>query len=118
MDTAAESALGWNHCHFINEYKINQIGLSMDSFDDNPLVQPIFDLLDRHPDASWTGTPTELYDQLTISMADRIPFDWPKNAGAMSKKLNSMIPVLQKIGLQVENSRTNKGRIISLSKSK
>ena len=116
--TAAESGLGWNHCHFINEYKSNQIRLSMDSFDDNPLVQPIFDLLDRHPDASWCGTPTDLYNQLKKNLADRIPLDWPKSTEAMSKKLNTMIPVLQKIGLQVENSRTNRGRIISLAKSK
>ena len=116
--TAAESGLGWNHCHFINEYRTNQIRLSMDSFDDNPLVQPIFDLLDRHPDASWAGTPSELYGQLTRNMADRIPLDWPKSTEAMSRKLNTMIPMLQKIGLQIENSRTSKGRIISLSKSK
>ena len=68
----------------------------MDSFDDNPLVQPIFDLLDRHPDASWAGTPSELYGQLDkIAWLIGIPLDWPKSMLKQClRKLNTMIPML------------------------
>lgn len=79
----------------------------LDALLEDPVASAVLDLLDRVPDASWTGTPSALLAELDDVVGRRATFSagWPKDASALSKRLRSLEAGLLRQGVRVSFGR-------------
>lgn len=69
--------------------------------------------------AAWTGTATDLLAALeAVTDRDHRGRDWPKNAQALSSRLQRVAPDLSKSGVEVERSKSKKnGRLWTIRRT-
>ncbi len=107
--TACEPALPWPAGGFLDAYAGNRESAHELALEASPIVEPLRQLV-REAGGEWTGTATELLDDLTRRLTGgdghRLPRGWPGNGRALSNALRRLSPNLRAVGLAVEFSRT------------
>jgi hypothetical protein len=85
----------------------------LDSLMENPLAAAMMSFVDDNVDDYWTGTPTDLLQELNFvtGRKSRYSQDWPQNPIALSKRLRSLQAGLRRQGIDVELSRDKKRKI-------
>ena len=78
-----------------------------DSLLENPLAATVVTVADKNSDGGWSGTPTELLDELeaVVRKGTLYSRDWPQTASALSKRLKSLQAALRRQGIEVTFSR-------------
>ena len=114
--TAGEQ-LFWPKGTFIRAYKANREASIDTIIDADPVGHALNVFLEK--ERSWTGTSTQLLNQLTSSVGDAVTrsFGWPKTARHLSGKIRRLAAFLRARGIEVEYGRTgrNGDKIITLS---
>ena len=84
---------------------------------DNLLGATLIEFADSLKSLSWTGSPTDLYQELTaiVSIATSRSRDWPQNPIALSKRLHPLQPALLSQNIDLTFAR-GKSRTITISK--
>jgi len=84
----------------------------LESLIDNPLASVILQFCDKEPE--WSGTPTELYEELTnrASFSNQRSRAWPSSAASMSKRLHGLQGPLSSQGIDIHISRGKERRIV------
>ncbi len=115
--TAAEAALGWPEGSFLAAYEANRQDANDLALDAAPIGPVVRDLIDKH--GKWTGTAEDLrrelgqFADLNLAKSEW----WPKNAWAMSNRLDRIAPNLRAAGVGVFRYRKahgNRERMIVL----
>ncbi|MFC1772598.1 hypothetical protein ACFL3A_04500 [Pseudomonadota bacterium] len=85
----------------------------LDSLLENLLGAAVMSFAEDTVDDFWTGTPTELLQELNFRVGKRTPYskDWPQNPIALSKRLRSLQAGLRRQGINVELSRGKNRKI-------
>ena len=108
--TAAESAFGWPDGSFVAAYKQNRQDANDLALDAAPIGPIVRDLIDKH--GKWTGTAENLrhelgrFADLNLTKSEW----WPKNAWAMSNRLDRIAPNLRAAGVGVFRYRKAHGK--------
>lgn len=102
---------GFMSAHEKNQYEAIEQGL-----DSSPVGSAIMELMDRED--NWIGTPTELLDTLALIAGDRQTRSksWVQSPKGLSNAIKRLTPSLRKMGITIEESRTNKSRLYKLCK--
>jgi hypothetical protein len=82
----------------------------LDSLQENPLATAVMAFAEDLQDGQWTGTPTELMLTLNLRSGGKSR-DWPQNAIALSKRLQSLQAALRRQGIEVQLGRGRERRI-------
>jgi hypothetical protein len=107
--TAAEEHLGWTRGAFMDAYTSSRRDELSASLDGSLVVRPIEMLLEMSED-DWTGTPTQLYDALSVhSNATRPGRRWPANAQVLSRHLTLITAALATQGIHIESGFAGRG---------
>ena len=113
--TAGEG-LFWPKGTFINAYNANRNTSIAMIINGDPVGHALLELLEKK--GSWTGTHTELLNQLTSSVGDQVPrsYAWPKSAKLLSDRIRRLAPFLRTQGVEVEYGRSgpNGDKIIAI----
>ena len=117
---AAEPAFGVPAGTFIDAYAVNRATTNTIALDDSPVSGAVVKFLEAHPEPMWTGTPSELYEELKKHVSEQTLRDkaWPKAANALTNKLRRLEPSLRAVGVDLRESRVGRGRtrVITLEK--
>lgn len=83
---------------------------------ENALGAAVLEFIQSRDNGVWEGTPTKLLNKLRAPEDYYITrTEWPRNAVALSKRLQALSPALRSQGVRVEFSR-GKERVITLTK--
>jgi hypothetical protein len=134
--TAAESALGWPKGAFLAAYTSN-MEMATDLVLEASALAPVLvrfvneqarqaemqsDLFDEPSEWTWSGTASDLLDQLAKFAPDVVRNrGWPRSAAAISNALRRLQPVLRVRGLLVEFTRASdhdRTRVIRILRSR
>ena len=102
--------------YLTNSDKIAQAVVS-----DDLVASAVVDLMAAHD--NWTGTPTQLLDQLTQQQypdSKRPPKGWPQTTSNLSRQLKLATTALRQVGFDVESDRDatpNRKRIFTFTKT-
>jgi hypothetical protein len=112
--TAAESALGWAPGEAMAAYAKNRAAAHVLAIDSSPVALAVRGLLDGRDE--WWGTATDLLAALTAQLDETTRRDrgWPQTARALSGSLRRLSPDLRAVGIQVEFTRTGRGRTVTI----
>ena len=90
----------------------------LDAVMDNPIGEALVALMARERCGTWTGTPTELLNDLEEFADRRVQRtrDWPNSPIALSKRLQALHTALAAQGISVQTSR-GKTRLITIKKT-
>lgn len=80
--------------------------------DADPVATAIRDFFQKR--GTWTGTPAELLGLITPASK---PENWPKQANALTRKINVLHATLNECGISVHRGRTGASRNITLESS-
>jgi len=108
--TASESGLGFEQGSFMKAYSNNRAAAIEIGLESDPLAQSVIDLSGCE---AWEGTATELLEDLTELVPDKLSKSkvWPKTPQSLSNRLRRLAPVLREIGIEIEFAReSNTGR--------
>lgn len=85
----------------------------LDSLLENPLAAAVFSFVTESPKNHWSGTPTELLQELNFLAGNRSRFsqDWPQNPIALSKRLRPLLAGLKRQGVDVQLGRSKDRKI-------
>ena len=111
--TAAEPAFGWTQGTFLKRAAENAQAAADDIIEASPVSKALADLLKRRD--NWEGTATQLLEHLEEVVGQKASRrNWPGNARALSAALTRLVPALRKHGINVDFSRHNRQRMISV----
>lgn len=118
--TAAERGLTWTPGAFTRVYAQNRAASADLALDASPVVPPLRELLDVHPE--WSGIATELLSQLSerVSDATRRQRSWPTSPQGLSNILRRLAPSLRAVGIELDFDRREAGtgrRLVSARKT-
>lgn len=99
---AMDRAIGTRACE---RYLSLSESLANEIISDDPLAQSIIRF--AREVGTWTGTPTDLHQRLT---PDRPPQGWPRHPAVLSATLTRLAPDLARVGITVEQGRSNQAR--------
>ena len=117
MVVQAEPALPWNPGEFLRAFKEERQDLIESILDTDPLVEKIKQLMVQ-TNGYWKGRPTTLYQRLTVfDKGQRSDQLWPKNASALSRKLQTYATFLRSIGIEFKRHANGPDRSISLKRT-
>lgn len=90
----------------------------LDSLMENILAATVVQYCDRLTEATWTGTPAELLEELNgmVSTGTTYSRDWPQNPISLSKRLNGLKASLLSQGIDIQSGR-GKERTITIRKA-
>ena len=99
--------------HYSEALKQGQLS----SLQDNLLGATLIDFAESMRSNSWSGSPTDLYQELTDQVLPTTAKsrDWPQNAIALSKRLHPLQPALLSQNINLSFTR-GKSRTITISK--
>jgi len=106
---AIEAVLGWDS---LKAYKQATQDVAENVVESDPFAEAVRTLAGD----GWTGTASELLDQLT---PERPPRGWPRSARAVAGALRRLVPALRSTGVEVSFEREtggNRTRTISLAR--
>ena len=111
---AASPALGWGEEDFLAAYARNQAESVEAALETDPVANAIATLLVGRD--IWTGTPTELLNELTFCAPEVIQHgqDWPRTPKGLATHLKRVAPALRRVGIHVSRGRSAEQRLISL----
>lgn len=100
-----------------DEYSIALRQGQLDTMMDNPLAAAIIQFVDELDGTVWSGTPTELHDQLSrrVGLSTQRSREWPQNPIALSKRIAGLQAGLRSQDIRIELTR-GKERIVTISK--
>jgi hypothetical protein len=77
---AAEPAFGVPTGTFIDAYAVNRAATNTIALDDSPVSGAVIKFLEAQDEPIWSGTPSELYEELKLRVGDQTLRDkaWPK----------------------------------------
>jgi len=116
---AISQALGYSQEAFLTAYRHNIEEQNMNILNDSPVASTLMELMEEKN--IWEGTATQLLNELR-DIADTHQMDmgvysgFPKVANQLTKKLNRLKPNLWEIGIEIQDSRKNKERTLSIKK--
>lgn len=115
---AASSALGWNPGDFAAAFDQTRQDADEAAIEAFPIGPAILALVRDH-DGPWEGKASELLAALVAVVSDetRRDPDWPKRANTLSGQLRRLAPNLRRVGVRVDQKRTNEGRIYTIQKT-
>jgi hypothetical protein len=117
---AAEPAFGVPAGMFIDAYAVNRATTNTIALDDSPVSGAIIKFLEAQLGPIWSGTPSELYEELKKHVSEQTLRDkaWPKAANALTNKLRRLEPSLRAVGIDLREGRIGRGRtrVITLEK--
>jgi len=114
--TAAEAALGLPPGGFLSAYRAN-IARGVDfAIQGSPIGEPLLEFMASRQE--WTGTPTELLNELTeLAGTAAKARSWPKTGQALRGELRRIIPPLTRQGVQITLPDRERGiRAITINK--
>lgn len=113
--SAAELALGMPTGPLQDLYADSLSSAQLESLLDNPLAVTILAFAQDTPDATWEGTPAELYDVLTkiAGFTQQRSRAWPSSAAVLGKRLHGLQAPLLAQGVALEWTR-GKDRLITV----
>ena len=88
----------------------------LDSLLEDPLASAVMSFTEENVEASWSGKPSELLQELNFLVGNRSRSsrDWPQTASALSKRLRPLQVGLRRQGIEIKFSRA-KHRNITIS---
>lgn len=88
-------------------------GAMLDSLMENPLAAAVMSFITDASKDQWSGTPTELLQELNLLAGKRTQYsrDWPQTASALSKRLRSLQAGLRRQGIDVTLTRGRERKI-------
>ena len=109
--TAAEPALGLKDGEFIEAYEGNRKQSNEAILEDSPLTKPIERLIEKQPNLEWSGSATELLEELNLLVDEQTKQskEWPKSASPLGRKLKKIAPNLRLAGFDVEDGKSASG---------
>ncbi len=113
---AACRAHGWPPGTFISLYQNNRRATTAGAIENSPVARAITRLAAQH--LSWTGTSSELLDELTTMVGDKAAAgkSWPKSARWLSTCLRRIAPQLRAIGITIDFDRSH-DRLVTINVS-
>lgn len=114
---AIAEAIGYSKQDFINAYQANINQQNNEALYASSVAQAIILLHKEYEE--WESTPTELLHKLKgIAFANNLEQDrtWPKSPVWLTRRINEVEPNLRSIGINIEHSSTDSGRLISIQK--
>jgi hypothetical protein len=86
----------------------------LDALLEDPTAAAVLEFLDKVPNGRWSGSPSELLEELDGIVGRRATYspDWPKDASSLSKRLRALEAGLLRHGVQVHFGR-GRGRYIT-----
>jgi len=104
---AITKGMGIDAKHFLSSYKENIATQKEVAIMSNPIAGVLTSFMSTQKDKTWEGTPAALYSNL-LATAEELKFSrtqkaWPKNASAMSRKLNELADNLPAVGYEIES---------------
>ena len=111
---AACRAHGWPPGTFISLYQNNRRATTVGALENSPVARAISSLAAEH--RSWTGTSSELLDELTTMVGDKAAASksWPKSARWLSTCLRRTAPQLRTIGITIDFDRAH-DRLVTIN---
>ena len=108
--TAAESALGFTPGQFMAAYAANRDSGNEMALESSPIGRVLVDFIDQC--GSWTGTMSELLDELERRLNERATQQksWPKSAASLGSTIKRLAPNLRQAGIAVELGHVGRGR--------
>lgn len=112
---AFERAAGLEEGVLQTAYSENLSMIQLDTLMENVLSAEIIQFCEREGGGKWSGTPTELYRELSKGVSQRTQYskDWPANPIALGKRLTGIKSALERQGVHLEVSR-GRQRVITL----
>lgn len=97
-------------------YSANLNDAQLDSLLEHTLADALFRFATEHIGGSWSGTPTELLNELNdcAPRSTQYSRDWPHNAISLSKRLNALKASFKGQGIEIEFTR-GKQRTITIT---
>lgn len=113
---AMEKVQGAPSGTYQSAYSANLNDAQLDSLLEHSLADAIFRFATEHIGGSWSGTPTELLNELNdcAPRATQYSRDWPHNAISLSKRLNALKASFKGQGIEIEFTR-GKERTIAIT---
>ena len=117
---AIAKALGYEEQQFIDAYNANIGQQNAEVIENDPVAHCIAVLMSRRDD-DWTGSPTELFEELN-TLAFDLKLDvkeMPGSPTVMGKSINMVLSNLMEVGIKVETSKdtsAKRGRAYTISK--
>jgi hypothetical protein len=114
---AAEPALPWEMGEFFEAYRKNREKVIDIALEADETATAVVALIEQSEDGEWTGKATELKAVLDTIVEDRVRRlkSWPKQANALSGRLNRCATYLRSKGIEIERGKTG-DRYISIRK--
>ena len=113
--SAAEAGLGFISGSFVTAYQRNQKELVSISLESSPFIAALVDLLKEKQ--RWEGTSSDLLILLPDYARDEDAVKskaWPKSPVWGGRTLKRHAPALRKVGMDIEFSKNESGRLITL----
>ncbi len=113
--TACEPACPWSAGTFLRAYAGNRAEMVETTLQSNPVAMAVRKLMSRTQE--WRGTSTELLKALEelLEERERRAAGWPKRNSALAKRLREAATFLRAAGIEVEFTKSNSTRSITLS---
>lgn len=92
--TACERGMG-EQARFATAYEHNQSASAALPLDDSPLTAPLLQLMATQ--SCWSGSPTDLLNELAKMASDPKSHEFPKRANALTNKLRRLLPSLRMV---------------------
>ncbi len=103
---ATEKALGAERGEFMAAYGASQEEAVGQALEASPVAAPLWKLATLHQGSknAWTGTATELLNELSERVNDEVrrAAGWPKAANSLSRELKRLAPPLRDVGVYAE----------------
>ena len=113
--SAAEAGLGFASGSFVTAYQRNQKELVSISLESSPFIAALIDMLKEKQ--RWAGTCSDLLTLLPNYVRDEDAVKstaWPKSPAWGGRTLKRHAPALRKVGMDIEFSKNESGRFITL----
>jgi hypothetical protein len=109
--TAAEEGLRWTSGTFMKAYEANRMNLIDIALEADIVATAILALMEEAEE--WSGTPSELYEDLKRKVPDyeRRSNAWPRGANVLSGRLIRSQTFLRKKGIEIERTKSGSRNI-------
>lgn len=115
---AIAEAAGLGQEAFLGAYKRNVDRQNDEAIAASPVAQVVINFMESRDE--WTGTATQLKRTLDKTAMLLDLYDsrfWPKEASWMGRHMQELKPTLSFAGIHIENTKTNKERLIYIAKT-
>lgn len=101
---------------FLDEYRQNRLSINTVAIEQSPIVEPLRRLLQAQPERRWSGSPSDLLQQLVqhVEPAESRQAGWPKIPNRLSNELNRIAPNLRYLGITMTTHRMTAARVITI----